>query len=457
VNGVVVNINFEAIDNLIKGNSSFWGLAIILLGIFIALFGALVHLKFEKNTSGKVEEIFSNGYEGLISNVEYISGDYSRSLEPINFVYHEGVFFVVSNYHDIENPEKSQIRVDAFNHEGKWVKEFGGANTGYRVVDTGFNKSIPKEIFLTSDLQLGVLGEAKSKPGGSQAFIVVLGLDGRNSDSFNGGVVKSIKYKEQPVSSCYSAVSKHGKIFLACSGIEEIGIGVIAIKSNGELDLSYGESGVSEKLTSPLSEEVNITMADYDALSNGLYILGKLNGRGLLIKYDSKGRVSKNYGNDGKSEISSGLPYNGFMNQVNSFAILPDGTTVTVGAANNGFGVALDYTGDVNNNIGVSGVIDVRSFYRATSNSISILSDSNIVIGGVESDGNSISNGIVSFYGRYGKPQEINGRLSVHIRPGIPTEVIDLLFDDQNRLFALARHKATGAGFSVFNIFEISF
>lgn len=422
------------------------GTALIVISVLL-----LIYFNFQEKLL-KVENEITHGYKSIISRVDKLVGDYSEIIEPINFIIHNNMYIVLSKFYEVEGEQTVQVRIDAFKKDGNWNEEFGASGSGYRLIDFGLNRPEPSEIISLPHNELLIIGTLYIE-NEAHAFMLILDSLGKNKTTFNNGQVKIIKINNDRVPRCKNAVLHNEIIYLLCSEVNNIGTAIIAIDTDGNIVSSFGINGISETL--PVSyKTVCPSGISYDVHSNAFYVAAKT-GSGLVAKYKFDGKLDNNFGEHGVKDISEVLLHNGFVNQINNITMLPTGTALTVGAGNNGFVVAINSKGVVDNRIGENGRIDVRSFYRVESNKIVTDNIGRIFVGGMEYDGNSIMNGLISFFDQNGKPIQLLGRQSIHINSGRPTRLIDLKIDEDGSLLALTKDNNQSISFSTFNIYRI--
>ncbi|WP_129086517.1 hypothetical protein [Halarcobacter ebronensis] len=422
------------------------GVSLIVISVLL-----LIYFNFQQKLL-KVESEITHGYKSIISQVDQLVGDYSKTIEPINFIIHNNMYFVLSKFYDVEGEQTIQIRIDAFRKDGSWNEEFGASGSGYRLIDFDSGRPEPSQILSLPHNELLIIGTLY-KEDGPQAFMLVLDSNGKNKTTFNNGQIKTIQINNEKVPRCKNAVLHNGVIYLLCSEVHDLGTAIIAVNTDGNIVPSFGLNGISETLPQTYKTAYPSGIS-YDVHSNAFYIAAK-SGSGLVAKYQSDGKLDNNFGDNGVKNISTVLLHNGFVNQVNNITTLPNGTTLTVGAGNNGFVVAINHRGISDNKIGTNGRIDIRSFYRVESNTIVTDNVGRIFVGGMEYDGNSIMNGLISFFDQNGKPIQLAKRQSIHINSGRPTRLIDLKIDNDGSLLALTKDNNQTISFSTFNIYKI--
>lgn len=444
---------FLKILDFIKDNSALSGTILIVVGVAAVILGfILVKFNFNKEIS-QVKEDISVGYESIINDYDSLIGDYSKSIEPVNFIFHNNSYIVLSKYFGVDTTEKSQIRIDSFNRKtGDWNRDFGTSGKGYRLLSTSGNNLVPVKILEIDNEKLLIVGLIHY---GSHAesFITVVDNKGLTIESFNNGDLKIIEIKGKRLSWVNDAIIFNNNIYLLSNDIPEIGMGIVSLDMQGNINSSFGDNGVTKKLEESSFGSIYPKVMIHDKNTNSFYVAGQ-SGKGLIVKYKSNGEIDKNFVDSGVKDISDMLLHNGFVNQINDIKAMENGTTLTVGTANNGFVVAVNNQGTPNNYIGTSGRIDVRSFYKVESCCISIDSEERIYVGGMEYDGNSIMNGLISFFDKNGKPIKLNTRQSIHIENGRKNSVVDMLHDD-NQLIVLTKDNSHDTSFSSFNLYKV--
>ena len=424
------------------------------IGIFLIVISVslLIYFNNLQEKLSKVENEINHGYKSIISRVDKLVGDYSKTIEPINFIIHNNMYIVLSKFYEVEGEQTIQIRIDAFKKDGSWNEEFGASGSGYRLIDFDSSRPEPSQIISLPNNELLIIGTLykENKP---QAFITILDSLGKNKTNFNNGNIKIVEINNEIIPGCKNAVINNEIIYLLCSEIQNIGTAIVAIDIDGNVVSSFGINGISETL--PVAYKTAYPSGiSYDVHSNAFYVAAKTDS-GLIVKYKSDGKLDNTFGEHGIKDISAVLLHNGFVNQINNITTLPTGTALAVGAGNNGFVVAINPKGISDNRIGKNGRIDIRSFYRVESNTIVTDNIGRIFVGGMEYDGNSIMNGLISFFDQNGKPIQLSERQSIHINSGRPTRLIDLKIDKDGSLLALTKDNNQSISFSTFNIYKI--
>jgi hypothetical protein len=436
----------QVVNNSNDNITLYIGTALIVISVLL-----MIYFNLQEKLL-KVENEITHGYKSIISRVDKLVGDYSKTIEPINFIIHNNMYIVLSKYYEVEGEQTVQLRIDAFKKDGSWNDEFGASGSGYRLIDFDSSRPEPSQIISLPNNELLIIGTLyeENKP---QAFITILDSWGKNKTNFNNGNIKIVEINNEIIPRCKNAVINNEIIYLLCSEIQNIGTAIIAIDTDGNIVPSFGINGISETL--PVAYKTAYPSGiSYDVHSNSFYIVAKSRS-GFVAKYQSDGKLDNNFGEYGVKDISPVLLHNGFVNQINNITTLPNGTTLTVGAGNNGFVVAINPKGVSDNRIGKNGRIDIRSFYRVESNTIVTDNIGRIFVGGMEYDGNSIMNGLISFFDQNGKPIQLSERQSIHINSGRPTRLIDLKIDSDGSLLALTKDNNQTISFSTFNLYKI--
>lgn len=440
------NYSIELANSSNDNIALYIGVALIVISVLL-----LIYFNFQQKLL-KVENEITHGYKSIISYVDQLVGDYSKTIEPINFIIHNNMYIVLSKFYEVEGEQTIQLRIDAFKKDGSWNEEFGASGSGYRLIDFDSSRPEPSQILSLPHNELLIIGTLY-KEDGAHAFMLVLDNIGQNKTTFNNGQVKMIQISNERVPRCKNAVLHNGVVYLLCSEVHGLGTVIIAVDTDGNIVPSFGVNGISETL--PLTyKNAYPSGISYDVHSNAFYVAAKA-GSGLVAKYQSNGMLDNNFGENGVKDISPVLLHNGFVNQINNITILANGTTLTVGSGNNGFVAAINHRGISDNRIGTNGRIDIRSFYRVESNTIITDKKGRIFVGGMEYDGNSIMNGLISFFDQNGKPIQLSERQSIHINSGRPTRLIDLKIDSDGSLLALTKDNNQTISFSTFNIYKI--
>jgi hypothetical protein len=421
-----------SVDMAINANDSittYLGIGLLILSIFTMVY-ADIKMKFLQ-----VEDKIDTGYEKLILENEKLIGNYSKTIAPTNFIYRNQYYYVLSSYYNVEEQVKNTIRIDSFTKDGKWNEKFGFNNSGFRLITLNDNNVRLTKILALSNGDLIVIGTESNK-----VFLLAIDKFGHNKMIFNNDYILFPKIDNEFIKNCTDALIHSDTFYLLCQDITNVGNAIIAINKNGNFKSTFGNNGVSEGFQNTYSKTFT-----YDINSNSLYVAGK----GILFKYFINGRL------DAQFSISSILLHNGFINQINDITSLSNGTTLTVGCGNNGFVAAIKTNGEPDNNIGNGGRIDVRSFFRVQSSCVLTDNENNIIVGGSESNGNGLTNAVISFFCKNGKPKTINNRQSIHINLGRSTSIIDMKIVDNNLIVLIENGTLDEVSFCTYSLYRI--
>jgi uncharacterized delta-60 repeat protein len=232
-----------------------------------------------------------------------------------------------------------------------------------------------------------VLVTGTNETNGRDLVLVKYRSDGKLDQFFNHGGIVRLDTANNTFGMAVIA-QPDGRIAVAgvnfeATGARPGGMAVFRFGENGELDLSYGDSGIS---TASVGNEKS-EAADIALQSDGKILVAGTSGnypyeRAVLARFNTDGVLDSTFGNDGKVVIDTGSE----QSRICAISILADGKILIAGDRAGDFRIflaRLDSDGKLDTTFGSNGIVITQS--NALASSMIVQPDGRIVVSGSRS------------------------------------------------------------------------
>ena len=208
---------------------------------------------------------------------------------------------------------------------------------------------------------------------------------------------------------------------------------ITCIDKDGDFVKSFGIEGngtIESKFTEDHSWANKICRYD----NNSFVVAGRTGSWEIFISlYTNEGKIDNRFKSDG-------TVFHKHFLRIEDLKVQSSGRILVVGVGNEGRVIGLTKNGVLDTSFGINGIIEIITNERSEALTLELYEDDSFVVGGMEYDGNSYNNGIVSFFTNDGKVENIvdNGFLSFTIKN--KTKVNKLLLNSKNSLSALCTY-----------------
>lgn len=337
----------------------------------------------------------------------------------------------------------TKIRVDAIDENGKPMSNFGQNGAGYIVFSAGSDiRASPENIYASNDSHLIITGTAfNDKAGSASPFIAKISNSGELDVSFGSSGIFVIP-TGGGLHYGWGTTSIGDNLYTVSSQYGSGSIAVIKTPATGPADGSkkYEVFNVKISSTGMAWPRKIIRLRPY----NLLYIAGKTTDSpaaqsdGFLARISSAGELDETF-SGGVVFIKDHLDPK-FLNSIEGMAVLPDGTAVVSGYGNEGFLIAFDDKGRVAQKFAEVGIRVLHGRNRTDASAVTVSPGTNAIsVSGMESDGNSMMNGFVSFFNSKGYEEKCVDDNMIRIDSPVKTRVVDHVVSDSGAVFALVQ------------------